>query len=404
MKPELFVSAFLLVMGGVVLVWARHNGQLQIAGIRSNNHHIVVNADGYREELEYAGRIGIAEDETTVQSLSPDGYLHYIRNDSSIEITNDTLHHRLNYSFQVDGNKIDNDSARAGMTRQALAAMFRWGFMAVERMEKLYRQGGAPALLKAMPEFGDNGLRTRYAFKILDIDSTGSTALALTQYLEKGFPDGPEKEQVLQHYSARQWQDTAIAKAYLHAVGSVRDESARSMLIQQFLKQNPNSPFLDDVADLARAIQDDNLRADISRDLLEMPAADSSYWPRVLGLVGSLRDEEQKTQLLLQIINDSTKGKAPFAEIMKVNKGMPSSDWRTDIYRALSDHFALQDTEWQELIAQIAQVPDENEKSELLLAIARKKAGTPSIHNSLQTAAKTLHDDALLGRVMRELD
>ena len=404
MKPELFVTAFLLVMGGVCLVWARHNGQLQIAGIRSDNHHIVVNADDYHEELEYAGRIGIAEDETAVQSMSPDGFLRYTRNDSTIEIVNDTLHHRLTYTFLVDGNKIDNDSARAGMTQQALAAMFRWGYMGAERMEKLYRRGGAPALLKAMPGFGDNGLRARYANKILQTDTTGSTVLLLTQYLAKDFGDGPEKEQVLQRYTPRQWKDTAITTAYLSAVGSVRDEAARSMLIQQYLKQNPGSPFLDKVAGLAREIQDDNLRADMAGEFLQMPLADSSYWPRVLGLVSSLRDEGQKTHLLLQIINDSTKGEAPFPEIMKASNSMPSSDWRADIYRALNDHFSLQDAEWQELIAQIAQIPDENEKSELLLSISKKKAAVPEINTALKTAAKSIHDDALLGRVMRELN
>ena len=404
MKPELFVTAFLLVMGGVCLVWARHNGQLQIAGFRSDNHHIVVNADDYHEELEYAGRIGISEDETAVQSMPPDGFLRYTRNDSTIEIVNDTLHHRLTYTFLVDGNKIDNDSARAGMTQQALAAMFRWGYMGAERMEKLYRRGGAPALLKAMPGFGDNGLRARYAVKILQTDTTGSTVLLLTQYLAKDFGDGPEKEQVLQRYTPRQWKDTAITTAYLSAVGSVRDEYARSMLIQQYLKQNPGGPFLDKVAGLAREIQDDNLRAHMAGEFLQTPLADSSYWPRVLGLVSSLRDEGQKTHLLLQIINDSTKGKAPFPEIMKASKSMPSSDWRADIYRALNDHFSLQDPEWRELIAQIAQIPDENEKSELLLSISKKKAAVPEINASLKTAAKSIHDDALLGRVMRELN
>jgi hypothetical protein len=404
MKPELFVSAFLLVMGGVCLVWARHNGQLQIAGMHPNNHHIVVNSDEYHEELEYAGRIGISEDETTLQSISPDGYLRYIRNDSSIEIINDTVHHRLSCTFQVNGNKIENDSARIGMTQQALAAMFRWGYMAVERMEKLYRRGGDSALLQALSNLSDNNLKARYAIRILKADTSAAQLLPLTQYLQNGFPDGPEKEEVLGRYTAQQLADTTLSTAYLGAIATVRDESSRAILLQQYLKKKPSGAALDHVIAISTHIGDENLRADIARDMMLLPPADSNHWPRILRIVGSMREESQKTDMLLRVIADTTHGRAGFADIMAATTTIGASEWKADIYRSLADRFPMQDTEWQALIEQIAAIPDDNEKSELLFSIARKKSGVPAINASLKTAARSIHDDALLGRVVREIN
>ena len=83
MKAELFVIVFCLVAVGAFVTYERHKAG---NGLESN---IKISNGDYNEEMNYAGKIIFSDDENSIKSISPSGFLHFTENEKSMKVDAD---------------------------------------------------------------------------------------------------------------------------------------------------------------------------------------------------------------------------------------------------------------------------------------------------------------------------
>jgi hypothetical protein len=130
-----------------------------------------------------------------------------------------------------------------------------------------------------------------------------------------------------------------------------------------------------------------------------------SYW---LATVKDIWPDDNKKDLLMRYVGqvaDST-GLASnrFDSILAAASHIGSDGEREDLYHLLIDSVKKTDAEWISLIRAGAAVENDNNKSDMLVRIAKKMPIDDSIKAEYKTAARTIRDDANYGRAMRAIE
>ena len=69
----------------------------------------MISSDNFYEEIKYAGKIDFNDDETSIKSISPNGYLDFRKNEERL-IAKSTKQGSINYELTEGDNKLSLDS------------------------------------------------------------------------------------------------------------------------------------------------------------------------------------------------------------------------------------------------------------------------------------------------------
>jgi hypothetical protein len=127
-----------------------------------------------------------------------------------------------------------------------------------------------------------------------------------------------------------------------------------------------------------------------------------------LAVVEDIFPDDNKKDLLTRYVGqvaDST-GLANnrFDSVVAAASHIGSDGEREDFYHILIDSVKKTDGEWISLIRAGAAMENEEDKSDLLVRIAKKMPVDDSVKAEYKTAAKTIKDDAGYGKVMRSIE
>jgi hypothetical protein len=130
-----------------------------------------------------------------------------------------------------------------------------------------------------------------------------------------------------------------------------------------------------------------------------------SYW---LATVRDIFPDENKKDLLMryigQVSDSSGLANNRFDSVVAAASHIGSDGEREDLYHILVDSVKKTDAEWISLIRAGAAMENDNEKSDLLVRIAKKMPVADSVKAEYKTAARTIKDDAEYGRAMRAIE
>lgn len=334
MKLTFFLIAFFLILLRVYYSWAGH------AHRTDNDGNITVSSDNYREEIHWSGKVKLSDDEMSIASISPGGYLKFRENDTKLSAESN-LQGEISYTL-FDGQKslTLNDSGQR-FVASVLRKMIRFGFCHDGRPERIYKKGGNRALLDELSgNLPMDNVSAPYIDLLFKGDSlTMDETMEVMQLIEKtGNED--EKMRLLEKFTTKQLKDSVIGLAWLSAAGRVGPEHYKRELVDHYMK------------------------------------LDSAGW----AFAGARYDS------LLKVIGQFD--------------GME----RSDLYKQLLGHGVGTDEAWISLIRAVGRQNEAFLKSDLLVEIAGKMPKNEKIKAEFLAAAKSITDDREYGKVMRAVE
>src|SRR4030095_5001592 len=143
MKLIFFLIAFSLVSIRVYFSWSGKDKERR--GETESN--LVIRSDNFYEEIKYSGKLRLTEDEAGFESISPGGYFRFRKNELGVKAESN-LKGVIEYRIYDGTNFIPMDERGKKLLAEAIHEMIAWGFDADNRMERVYRTGGAEALIR----------------------------------------------------------------------------------------------------------------------------------------------------------------------------------------------------------------------------------------------------------------
>src|ERR1700733_3400647 len=101
MKIIFFLIAFFLVSTRIYFSWSGKDKERR--GISESD--MVIKSDNFYEEINYAGKFELADDEGSFKSISPGGYFKYRRNEKKVRAESN-LQGSIEYSLFDGENKL----------------------------------------------------------------------------------------------------------------------------------------------------------------------------------------------------------------------------------------------------------------------------------------------------------
>ncbi|HLI92564.1 MAG TPA: hypothetical protein VKU83_03105 [Puia sp.] len=404
MKLTFFLVAFFLILMRVCLpaigLW--HHGPEQGT--------MVMESDNYHEGIWWSGKYRLSDDDRSVSSISPGGYLKFRENDTTMKLESD-LQGRISYTLYNGREHLPlNDSGRNFIAAQ-LQKMIRLGFFGDQRAERIYRQGGVSALLGELSRIKMEGGREPYLKLLLRTDSlTADQRIALLRLTDSS-QDMGERQHLLEEFHRARLDDPAVAREWLTVVGHLDASYMKKNLLLKYIDSSLTVDQFDTVLAITSRFESDADEQDIYKSLVDLPQLrmdDSAYAQPWLSAVGQLEASYQKKDLLLTFIGRDSAGAglAPrlFDTVVAITGRFGSSADELEVYKRLSRLPGITAEEWADLLQASVTLDADYLKGELLRTIALKMPRTDSLRAGYRSAAKSIQGDDEYGKTMRAIE
>jgi hypothetical protein len=332
----------------------------------------MVTSDGTnRTEVVYDGEIQFNDDETAVARISPRGHLQYWHNGDKVEAgLNDKG--EVQYEMSVDGKHLDPASAEGkALLARSIRGMIAMGFDIDGRMDRVYRRGGYPALLKATDSLDGDFIKARYFERILAGDSLRPEMVAtVLDRIRERIGSDFDKQRLLTMTDTLVLRNDSVSRAYLGLVRSLGGDFEKSQALRHYLQGTvPTDQYLNVLA-AARTLGGNYERSNVLGWLIDQPLPEGAPFDSLLDAVGQMSGDYEKGNLLKQIVHRDIRAN-------------PS---------------------WAGLIRTTLTLNGEYDRSNVLVEIGQKLPKADSLRALYTSAAKTVHSDVDYGRVMRAVD
>ena len=401
MKAETFVVAFCLVGAAAWFTYAKHAGNLNIEGIHSNEQTIVINSDGFYEEMKYAGSVQFNEEETAIAAISPGGYLKYTLNEQQLNAVADSSGHIV-YTLSRNG-RVTNDSPE--LTRfitEAVKETIAWGLDAKPRMERVYRRGGNPALLKAIDSLKNGNLKVQYADRVYRTDSVSTADLELLLLKLRSINGNDyEKEQLLKKFSPAQLADSSVFNAYLQSVTSVHADDAKTNLLKKLIDLPSLQQHFAAVVSVISSTDNDEEKARAYNAIISKGKADSSNAAVLLEGIKNLHNEDQQNILISSWLAKNNFPASQVQALLNLISGLGNEQDKEALYKKLAATGLHTEEDWILLLQHVALITQNELKAGLLIALSQTMPKTARVQAAYTSTAKTITTDADYGRAIR---
>ncbi|MBX2925284.1 MAG: hypothetical protein KF746_23990 [Chitinophagaceae bacterium] len=336
-----------------------------------HENRIVVNEGNNHLEISYQGDIQFTDDETSIESMSPDAYLEFRDNHKKLYARNN-YHGEIEYRLYDDGRKIDPEDPEGEiLLRDAIKKMIDIGFNAEGRMQHIYEKGGAPALLEATVKVPGDFLKGRYLSYLFahgdpDRDDLIGAAQITAMVMESDF----EKSQVLKAFPPDQLHDSLVSAAWFEAARTIRSDFEKAGTLKMFL---------------------------------ELPVNDQQF-SEILVTTGSINAAFEQTNLLKELIRiNMPSSPGSFEKLMAAVRKIDADFEKANLLKAIAEKDINTEVQWSGIIHETKMVNADFERAGVLLLIAQKMPRTDQLNKAYMDAAKTIQSEMEYGRVVKAI-
>ena len=422
MKKLQFISLFISL---IILSTSCHRG----------NSITITNGD---EDLRihYSGDIQFNDDETAIQSMSPDGYLRYSKNDTKL-IAEANYHGEIQYQLEDRGKKFNiNDDEGKKLLSAIIKDMIAIGFDAKGRLQRLNRKGGYRAVLNEVDNLKSDFLKSMYLQFLLSADSVQPEDIRkIAQRIGHDLGSDFDKGNLLKQFPASYLKDSLISHAWFESVKTIESDFEKSNALKYISRQSISPSQFDEVVETARSMgsdfekanvmkelmqnrkfADDNLsrmleginninsdfeKSNLLKDILEKERPTGEDLNKFLDVVAHMDSEFDKGNLLKEMIDEEIPTDESFDKLLSVINHIESEFDRVNLLRKLASRNLHSDGQWINIISSTEQISSEFDKTNLLLEIASKMPRTDSVKTAFTKTAKTINSEIDYGRVMK---
>ncbi len=233
MKLVFFLTAFCLISIRYYFSWAGKEGER--SGVSVSN--MVVKTDSSYEEINYAGKFRLSDDETSFKSISPGGYFKYRFNEIKVKAETN-LQGEIEYTIYDGKNDLPANAAGKIYVTQAIREMIDWGYDAQARMERVYQKGGVAALMKEADSIKAGNIRVLYLNRLIQLDSGSNQDMSLIIKKIGRLDNDMDKVRILEKLSVTQFNDSVANHAYFESIASLGSDMDKVNALEKIIRMD----------------------------------------------------------------------------------------------------------------------------------------------------------------------
>jgi hypothetical protein len=384
----------------------QHSGKGSIHRSYSNSEtgsKIVVMDGDLSLSIEYSGEISFTEDETAIKNISPGGYLKYKKDKIKITAENNAKG-ELVYDLYENGQKIEDAAEKKMMLANAIKVMIAQGLGAKERSARIYKNGGAKAILTEVENIQSDYVRVIYFDCLFDNNAaTPDEMAAAAGKIQNLIGSDYEKAKLLAKYAQNFLTNTATTQAWLLAVKSIGSDFEKANTVKKVFKQQLTNEQFMQVLDITNSIGSDFEKANVLKQLLTQPISNERFGP-ALNAADKIDSDFEKANVLKHLIAKGVFEGENFTKLTGSITKIDSDFEKSNVFKKMLDKEIKSEPEWINLINAVATIDSDFEKANVLNVIAGKMPQAENVKSSFRKAAKTIGSEFEYGRIMKKVD
>jgi len=256
--------------------------------------------DGTNEQtLSTKGKIEFNDAETAVERMDPTAFLRYRSNDLKLKI--ESAKGQIIYELTDDGRKLNiNDSNGKRVLASTIKAILETGYDARGRAERLYKKGGAAAVMAATANMQQAFVKATYLDYLISIDSLSQqevlNVIKLTGTIDADF----EKAKLLRALSSR-LHDSTITIAYLDIVATIDADYEKGSVLKNVAKRIADSTGFMAILKTTAGIESDHEKSQVIGQLVSQQPLTNDRAIALLGVIKGMGADFEKSNLLRAI-------------------------------------------------------------------------------------------------------
>jgi beta-lactamase regulating signal transducer with metallopeptidase domain len=395
----------------------------------------------HSSEMRIQGDIQFSDDETDVKSMSPDGFFSYEESrlfaSRRYQATADSSG-KITRRYFIDGRETALDADGRAWLRAALPDLLREsGIDAAERVRRILKQGGAPAVLAEIAKIHSDGTRRLYIRELAPIGNLTTDQFQATLRLVRAMGSDGEKAGLLVFLAPYTLKDNLRDYAF-EALKTIQSDGEKHRVLTQFIITDASRPNLTLAARAAQDIHSDGEKAAVLVDLASHLRGNSELSHPFFRAAESIQSDGEKARVLMAVTASAGEQHDTLVEALRVAQSIQSDGekarvlihavayWKDDDVmrrayfesartiqsdgekaRALTSLIGRADIGDRALIDAVhcaAGISSDGEKARVLAAIANRSNGKSAVRDEIKTAAASIHSDGEYRRVMTALD
>jgi beta-lactamase regulating signal transducer with metallopeptidase domain len=395
----------------------------------------------HKRRLQIHGDVYFNDDETDVKAISAGGSFSY---EESYGFTNRIYRAtsdgagRIVRHYLVDSREKSFDGDAQAWLRAALPDLLReTGIDAPERVRRILKQGGAPAVLAEIAKIHSDGTKRLYIRELVPAGNLNPDQFQSILRMVRGMGSDGEKAALLVFLAPNTLKDNLRDYAF-EALKTVHSDGEKHRVLTQFILQDASRNNLAMSARASQDISSDGEKAAVLLDLASHLRGNADLSHPFFRAAESIHSDGERARVLIAVIASVGEQHDMLSEALRVAQSMSSDGekarvlvdadayWKDDdlvrraffetartihsdgekahVLTSLIAHGGLSDTTLIETVRCAARISSDGEKARVLVAVASHSTGKSSVRDEIKTAASSIHSDGEYRRVMNAID
>jgi bla regulator protein blaR1 len=400
------------------------------------------NSDGLHvREMRMHGEVHFNDAETDVQSISRDGSFSYEESygftSRRYEVTSPSSG-QIARRYLVDGREKIFDADGQAWLRAALPDLVREsGIDAPERVRRILKQGGAPAVLAEIGKIHSDGTKKRYILEFVPIGNLNTDQFQSLLRIVRGVNSDGEKAALLVFLAPNVLKDN-LRDYTFEALKTIHSDGEKRRVLTKFIQYDASRGTLTQAARASADINSDGEKAAVLVDLAAHLRNNSEMSRPFFRSAESIHSDGERARVLTAVMASAGEQHETLTEALRVAQSINSDGekarvlihadgyWKDDdqvrrayfetarsvhsdgekarVLTSLVGRGGLSDRTLIEAVHCASGINSDGEKARVLVAIANHSTGKSDVRDEIKNAAKSIHSDGEYRRVMSAID
>ncbi len=389
--------------------------------------------------ITYSGDIKFNDDETSIRSISQNGYLKYKKNDKTL-IAENNSHGEIKYEMEDNGRKINpNDDEGKSFLTNAVKNMIEVGFDAKGRMDRIYKKGGSRAILEEIDNLKSDYVKSMYIEYLFSVDSISQEEMKSTaKKIGTKISSDYDKGRLLSKFPADYLKDSLTAHAWFESAKSVSGDYDKANALKYIARQALTKEQFNQTVDVANTIGSDYEKANVLKELIFKSTFAEENFDKTIDAVSYIGSDYEKANLLKALIEKERPNADHFNKLLDVTAhvgsdfdksnlikemietGLPTgiafdkllsavihtnSEFdKANLLKYITSKNVMSQEQWAGIINATAEISSDGDKSNLLVSIAPSLPKNDSLKMIYMRVAKTINNETDLGRAIKAME
>ena len=281
----------------------------------------------HKREMRIDGDVHFNDDETDVKSMSAGGFFSY---EESYGFTSRRYQAMPDASGQIvrhylmDGRDKPFDADAQAWLRAALPDVLRnSGIDAPERVRRILKQGGVPAVLAEIAQIHSDGTRRVYIRELVPLGNLNADQFQSVLRFVRGMNSDGEKASALVFLASYTLKDNLREYAF-EAHRTINSDGEKHRVLTQFIMQDASRGSLTLAARAALGINSDGEKAAVLVDLASHLRGNPDLPHPFFRAAESIHSDGERTRVLIAVLASAGEQRDILAEALRVAEPMGS--------------------------------------------------------------------------------